>query len=232
MFYVDARAREQATSDLRFYPLRVGKAALLWVVGALAVVVSVLAAAVLFWSGARLAGDPVVLARVRVQPLGGTLESARAFAPDGTEIPLRVDGNKLTPAGRLLPGERVTVEVVVRRPSWLGWALGRSRRVRLSLRAPVATVTNRWLVVPKGSPVRVGFDQPVSVVQVGTHQQSGGDASTVSLGRRPAVGSIVLRVAARSWEWLGAPQRVTWFGSARISVYPTGSSGRVVTIAA
>ena len=76
-----------------------------------------------------MAGDPVALARVHVQRLGGTLESARAFGPDGTEIPLRLNGDELTPEGRLVPGERVTVDVVVRRPKWIGWALGRTRRV-------------------------------------------------------------------------------------------------------
>ena len=40
-----------------------------------------LVVAVLFWSGATLAGDPSALARVDVQPLGGTLESASASGP-------------------------------------------------------------------------------------------------------------------------------------------------------
>lgn len=197
--------------------------------GALTVVVAVLAAAVLAWSGARLADDPVALARVHLQPLGGTLESAKAFAPDGTEIPLRFKGDELTPDGRVVPGERLRVDVVVRRPRWLGWALGRRRRVQLSLKAPVATVTNRWLVVPKGSAVRVTFDQRVNVVQVGAHQQSGGDRSTVSLGRRSAAGSVALRVAPRSWEWLGAPQRVTWFPSAH-SVLAQPPAGRLMPL--
>ncbi len=197
--------------------------------GALTVVVAVLAAAVVAWSGARLAGDPVALARVHVQPLGGTLESAKAFAADGTEIPLRVNGDELTPDGRVVPGERLRVDVVVRRPRWLGWALGSRRLVQLRLRAPVARVTNRWLVVPKGSAVRVTFDQPVNVVQVGTHQQRGGDLSTVSLGRRSATGSVVLRVAPRSWESLGAPQRLTWFPRAH-SVLAEPPAGRLMPL--
>jgi hypothetical protein len=207
----------------------VGKGALFWVLGALAVVFVVLAAAVLAWSGAQLAGDPVALARVLVQPLGGTLESAKAFAPDGTEIPVQVNGDRVTPEGRVVPGERVTVDVEVRRPRWLGWMLGRTRRLQLSIRAPVATVTNRWLVVPEGSAVRVTFDQPVSIVQIGAHQQSGGDASTVSLGPRPAAGSVVLRVAPRSWEWLGARQRVTWFPTAH-SVLADPAAGRLMPL--
>lgn len=116
------------------------------------------AAAVLFWSGATLAGDPVALARVDVQPLGGKLVGAQAFAPDGTRIPLEVAGGKLTPRGDVVPGERVTVMVVVRRPGWLGWVLGRERHERLTLQAPVAKVASAWLRVPRGAPVRVRFD--------------------------------------------------------------------------
>ena len=197
--------------------------------GALAVVVAVLAAAVLAWSGARLAGDPVALARVSVQPLGGTLESAKAFAPDGTRSRFGSTATRSRPRGAWYLGERVTVDVVVRRPRWLGWALGRTRRLRLSVQAPVATVTNRWLVVPKGAAVRVTFDQPVNVVQVGAHRRSGGDASTISLGRRPAAGSVALRAAPRSWEWPGAPQRVTWFPTAH-SMLADPPAGRLMPL--
>ena len=87
-------------------------------------------AAVVAWSGATLAGDPSALARVEVQPLGGTLEQARASAPDGSPIPLAVSHGKLTPRTLLAPGEQVTVDVVIRRPRWLGWA---GTQLRLSL---------------------------------------------------------------------------------------------------
>jgi hypothetical protein len=56
-----------------------------------------LVVAVLFWSGATLAGDPLALARVEVQPLGGTLESARATGPNGRAIRVAISNGKLTP---------------------------------------------------------------------------------------------------------------------------------------
>ena len=49
-----------------------------------------LVAAVLVWSGVTLADDATALARVEVQPFGGTLERVRAFGPDGRTIPLSV----------------------------------------------------------------------------------------------------------------------------------------------
>ena len=116
-----------------------------------AVVLLGLAAAVWAWSGARLAADARALARVEVQPFGGTLVRARAFGPDGHTIPLSVRGRRLTPRVQLLPGERVSLEVVIRRPGWLAWALGSKQLKRLTLRAPVAQVSERWLTVSVGS---------------------------------------------------------------------------------
>ena len=87
-----------------------------------------LAAAIIWWSGATLAEDNVALAKVEVQPLGGSLVSAKAFGPNGRRIPLAVSGGRLLPKAKVTPGEQVTVEVVVRRPGWLGWALGSSTR--------------------------------------------------------------------------------------------------------
>jgi peptidoglycan hydrolase-like protein with peptidoglycan-binding domain len=77
--------------------------------------------------------------------------------------------------------------------------------------------------------VRVTFDQPVNLIQVGAHQQSARDASTVSLGHRPAAGSVALRAAPRSWEWLGAPQRVTWFPTAH-SVLADPPAGQLMPL--
>ena len=105
--------------------------------GVVAAAAVALAVAVVWWSGATLALDRVALARVELQPLGGSLISARAFAPDGSRIPLSVSGGRLLPRRLLTPGESVTVVDVVRRPGWLGWALGHTRTERLTVRAPL-----------------------------------------------------------------------------------------------
>src|SRR4051794_13659507 len=128
-----------------------------------------LAAAVLHWSGATLAADPVALARVDVQPFGGKLVRATASDPAGRPIPLSVVNGRLTPRIRLAQGERVSVDVVVRRPGWSAWALGRERRERLGLRTPTAGVTARWLTIRSGSTLRVAFDRPVTAVAYGIH---------------------------------------------------------------
>ena len=173
------------------------------------------------WSGASLAADATALARVHVQPFGGSLERVQAFGPDGRTIPLTVRAGRLTPRTRLTPGEAVTVDVVVRRPGWDGWALGHEHRERLSLRAPVASPRERWLTVRRGSAVRVTFDQPVSAVAYGSGGRlrrralSGG---VLTLGRRAAAGTLEVAAAARSWERLGAPVAVSWFPPSRLPV--------------
>ncbi|MEA2484224.1 MAG: hypothetical protein QOC55_2171, partial [Thermoleophilaceae bacterium] len=79
----------------------------------LLLVLAGVAAAALAWSGASLAGDPVALAQVHVQPLGGTLQSATASDAAGRPVPLTVDHGKLTPREQVAPGQRISVEVVV-----------------------------------------------------------------------------------------------------------------------
>ena len=167
-------------------------------------------------SGATLAGDSTALARVSVQPLGGSIKSVTAYSPSGKRIQLSVAGGRLTPLHRLKPGEQISVDVVVRRPGWLGWALGSTHTEHLTLRAPVAHVADRWMTVREGSDVRVSFDQPVTAVSYGAsghlapHVLAGAQSS-VAIGRQAATGTIEVAAAPRTWETVGAPIQVSWF---------------------
>jgi hypothetical protein len=180
------------------------------------VIVVLVIVAVLAFSGVTLASDSTALARVSVQPLGGSIEHVQAFGPNGRSVPIAVSGGRLTPLKRLTPGEQVSVDVEVRRPGWLGWALGSKRNEHLTLHAPVAQVTEPWMTVPTGAEVHVSFDMPVSTVVYGTtgavrsHTLSGAK-STISLGAQPATGTTEIAVAPRPWETVGAPTQVSWF---------------------
>ena len=195
----------------------------LWLLaGALAAVAFAGAAAVIWWSGAGLAQDRVALARVKLQPLGGSLVSAKAFRSDGSPIPLSVQNGRLVPTTLVSPGEGVTIVVVVRRPAWLRWALGQTRSVRLSLRAPTSRLTQQWPTVASGAALRLRFDTPVDRV---SYRQgpagktiAAGSRRVVSLGRQAPSGTLEVAAAARSWERLGAPTRVTWFPSSQLPV--------------
>jgi hypothetical protein len=185
--------------------------------GAVTLVLVVAAVAVvLLWSGASLTSDATALAHVSVQPFGGSIERVEAFAPGGRHIPLAIDRGRLTPLHRLKPGEQVSVEVLVRRPGYLSWMLGATRTEHLTLTAPVARVSNRWMTVQPGSPVRVSFDQPVSTIAHGSSvpsktQTLSSAQSVVSLGRQPVTGTTEIAVAPRRWETLGHPTQVSWF---------------------
>jgi hypothetical protein len=185
-----------------------------WALGLTVVALLLGAAGVLAWSRVALAADAVALAQVDVGPLAGTVERARAVGPGGRPIALRLEDGRLTPR-RLVPaGEQVRVEVVVRRPSWLAWALGGEHRERLTVRTPVAGVADRWLTVEPGSPLRVRFDHPVSSVALGPHgrrRELPRPRRSLRLPTRAAAGSIEVAAAARPWERAGAPVTVSWF---------------------
>ena len=168
------------------------------------------------FSEPSLSPDATALARVKVPPLGGTLERAEAFAPDGQRIALAVHDGRLTPLTKLSPGEVVSVDVVIRRPSWLRWALGSRRDEQLTVRAPLARVERPWLTLATGASLRVVFDQPVSEVAAGAPghlvaRPLDGRRRTLSLGTQAPSGTIELAAAARPWELLGPPQAITWF---------------------
>jgi hypothetical protein len=199
---------------------------LVGVAAALIIVIAALAAAILAWSGVTLASDSTALARVTVQPLGGTIERVQAFGPGGQRLPLAVDGGRLTPLSQLTPGERVSVDVEVRRPGWLGWALGSQRNEQLTLRAPVPHVTEPWMTVQTGSEVHVHFDRPVSAIVYASsdgvaRRSLSGTQTSISLGRQPETGSTEVAAAARPWETVGAPAQVSWFPPSRDPVMAT-----------
>jgi len=75
----------------------------------------------------------------------------------------------------------------------------------LSLRAPVAHVTERWLTVSAGSLVRVRFDRSVRAAAAGagghlTFRRLDSARRSFALNRSAAAGSLEVATAARSWS--------------------------------
>jgi len=184
--------------------------------GVAAIIFAGFAVAAFAMSGATLGSDPAALARVDTQTFGGTVEQVHATGPNGKPIPIAVHDGRLIPKRKLRPGETVSVDVVVKRPGWVGWLVGNEQHQHLTLRAPAARVRSRWLTVKPSAPPRISFDQPVRSVAFGApghlqrrvfvHPQR-----SVSLGSRQSAGTVVIAGAPRSWERLGMPQSVTWF---------------------
>jgi peptidoglycan hydrolase-like protein with peptidoglycan-binding domain len=186
-----------------------------WVIAPVVVALGLTAllVVVLTSSGATLAPDDAALARVSAQAFGGRIEQASASDSHGHPIALDVHAGRLTPRAKLTPGELVSVDVVLQRPGWIGWAIGSERHERLTIRAPVAHLTSRWITVAQGAPVRLAFDRAVSDVSVDATRDDAFErgSRTVSLRGRQAAGSVSVAVAARSWERLGAPVTASWF---------------------
>ncbi len=94
--------------------------------GLLVAVAALAVVAVLELSGITLTRDAAALARVDIQPLGGTVQPAQAKDQEGRPIALTDAGGKLTPAKRIAPGTKVTIVVTARRPGWNAWLLGKT----------------------------------------------------------------------------------------------------------
>ena len=95
--------------------------------GAVAIVVIGFAVAAFAMSGATLSTDSAALARYEVGAFGGTVEQVHAFGPGGRPIPIAVHAGRLEPRTRVAPGERISVDLVVRRPAGsAGWSAAKT----------------------------------------------------------------------------------------------------------
>ena len=169
------------------------------------------------WPRGGLVTDRLGLARLTKPSFGAGNVSVSARLPDGARIPLNVRaGGVLWPSQRVAAGARVQVEVVFRRPGWVGWIAGHTQRVTLWVTVPRARVKQRWLQVRSGAPVRVRFDRPVSEIALSGSGRARvrvllRPSRTVSLGRLAVAGTIAVSAVTRRWERLPAPVSITWF---------------------
>jgi hypothetical protein len=230
---VSFRGMAVASPERTPAPARTPRRKALAVAALTATVLVALVVVVFALSGAKLASDASALARLEIQPLGGTLKHVEAFGPGGRSVPLVVSHNRLTPRHRLKPGEQISVVVRVRRPGWIGWALGDERTERLTVTTPVAQVSTPWMTVRTGSDVRIGFEDAVSKVDYGspghlTRRTLASPSKSISLGPQAPTGSVEVAAAPRSWETVGKPTPVSWFPRSRFPVmasYPATSGG-------
>ena len=180
-------------------------------------VIALAVTAVLEWSGATLAKDPVALAGVDIQVFGGTLERASASDSEGRAIGLTEAGGKLTPAKKVAPGAKITIKIVTRRPGWNAWLVGETSRQELTIVAPFAEVTSKWVTKPAGQPVPVTFSEPIARVSYAGRTARGTGAS-LQLPEKAKAGTVKVAVAARTWEKLGPSTTVHYFPKGKYPV--------------
>ena len=195
--------------------------------GVLLAILAVLAAAVLVLvtSSASLTADSNALASVGMPLGGGTIESVTVrTGPHSERIPVELRGDQIWPK-RLIPAHRlVQVDVVIKRPGWIGWLSGKTQHLHLSMMTPSASLQQHYLTLKQGDPVVLRFKDPVRVIAVG---QQGHLVRKVL--RRP-LGVIKLHPPADAGTlWVGAQMR-TWETSPPtvVSWFPAGSATAAV----
>jgi len=184
------------------------------------VILGGLAAAAFFaWPQVRLASSGGALARIVLPRFAGSVAVA-VRAPDGRNVSVQLRAGRLWPAGTLAAGERLIVDVAVRRPGWASWLVGGTERRSFGVVTPSAAVVARSLRVRNGAQVSVAFDVPVAVVSLGggraqrlARPQMRVPVGVTATGVHGA-GTILVAAAARTWERLPAPVRVSWFPAA------------------
>ena len=186
-------------------------------------------------AGASLTAAPAALARVGMPLGGGTIESALAFGGrTGSEIPVVVRGGEIWPRGTIPAGERVSIEVVVKRPGWISWLSGKTERVHLSLVTPVAAPNATYVTLRRGQPLKVTFNHAVAVVRYGpTASQlrrlsNGGESSMVTLPHNGVAGTVWVAGTPRTWETARSTP-LTWFpsGAAAAAVASPSPGSRI-----
>jgi hypothetical protein len=138
------------------------------------------------------------------------------------------------PTTPLHPGEQVTVEATVKRPSVIGAIAGSDKTLTLTTTAPAAKIETAWISVKKGKNPYVHFDVPVSQVAYGQpgklkHRRFDKPRDSFSLGTQPAAGQMIVAAApwGKSMEHVGKFKSVTWFpatGKPTIAADPTAGS--------
>ena len=193
-------------------------------------------AALLAWPSVGIAASPSGLAGVSLPGFSGHVQLVSVRAADGKSVPVVLRDGTLWPQKRLDAGERVTVTVETRRPGWIGWLVGRQERRTVTLVTPVPHIRSTLLTPERGSAVTVHFAEPVARVSIGQSKQrrltSG--RSVVPLGvvasGSAAAGSTTIAAAARDWEKLSEPERVSWFvAGSRTSVVSQPAAGSSVS---
>jgi hypothetical protein len=184
--------------------------------GLLLLAAAAYAALALAGSQVSIGADPAALARLGLPVTGGSIESVSATEANGRTVPVTLKGGRVWPGRTLKAGEEISVEVVMRRPGWVGWLAGARDRERVSLRTPSAVVSDRYLTLTGHAPLRLAFDQPVRRLAYGqpghlVTETLAQPRSEITLANLGEAGSIEVAAAPRAWERLPSPSLVSWF---------------------
>jgi hypothetical protein len=200
-----------------------------WVLaGLLLVALAVVAVGAIIFASAKasLTNDSQAIAKIGMPLGGGTIEKVSVVTgPHATPIPVRVSGDRIYPTHRIPANEKVSLQVVVKRPGWMSWFAGSKQRLSLALTTPAASLRSHYITVAHNAPLKLHFKQP------GVESFSYGPAghlkrrvlakarTVVAVPYTGEAGSIFVAAAPRRWE-NAAQAQISWF--------PAGSSASAV----
>ena len=144
-----------------------------WVLaGVLLVALAVVAVGAIIFASAKasLTSDSQAIAKIGMPLGGGTIEKVTMVTgPHATPIPVKVSGDRIYPTHPISADEKVSLQVVVKRPGWMSWFAGSQQRLNLALTTPAASLRSHYITVAHNAALKLHFKKPgVEVFSYGT----------------------------------------------------------------
>jgi peptidoglycan hydrolase-like protein with peptidoglycan-binding domain len=166
---------------------------------------------------------------------GGTIERVSVVGGRNQSlVPVKVRDDKIWPLTRIPAGEKLTVDVVVKRPGWIAWLAGKTERLHLTVPTPVASLRSHYLTVKAQQPLLLHFKAPIQAYAYGPsghlmRHVLASPQSVVSLPRNAPAGSIFVSAQPRRWE-NSSQSMVSWFPPGRkATVVASPRPGQTIT---
>jgi hypothetical protein len=106
------------------------------------VAVVVVGGIILASAHASLTPDSNAIAKVGMPLGGGTIESVTVVTgPHSQRVPVEMRGDQIWPSKLIPADQKLTVDVVVKRPGWISWLAGSKQKLQLTLTTPVASTS-------------------------------------------------------------------------------------------
>ncbi len=196
----------------------------------LIVVAVVVAGALMLTSAhASLTADSNAIAKIGMPLGGGSVQSVTVVTgPHSQLVPVTVRDDRIWPLKRIAANQRLSVDVVVKRPGWIAWLAGKTEKLHLTLTTPVASLRTHYLTVRAHQRLMLHFRQPIQAYAYGPsghlrRHVLATPTSVVPLPRNTPAGSIFVSAQPRRWE-LSSQALVSWFpagGAATVVANPT-----------
>jgi peptidoglycan hydrolase-like protein with peptidoglycan-binding domain len=203
----------------------------------LVAVAAVAVGAIVFASAkASLTGDPEAIAKVGLPLGGGTIESVSVVTgPHSQAVPVTIRNGRIYPSNLVPANQGLTVQVVVKRPGWIGWLAGSTERLNLNVTTPVASLRSHYVTISHGA-LRLQFKRPIEEYSYGTSPSHlrrhvlAKPTSTITLPHNGDAGTLYLAAAPLIWERSRSTQ-VSYFpgGTGTATAVATPTPGSSIT---